>query len=114
MKIISWIADADSADKEVAVGGLGGSFAPGNRWQDFVDNCKPETHEYLEAIREYMLSQNKCVTAYDHQNSLGGVPMFEDGKVAIMSMRMWGDMMAAIKSTQDNQDYSYLDFWEQK
>ena len=39
------------------------------------------------------------------------VPLWSNGKVDTYSWRAWGDLMAAVWSSEDNKDYSYMDFY---
>ena len=46
-----------------------------------------------------------------HQNDPKGVPVFNDGTVAMFSFRAWGDLMAALWAEHEDCDYSYMDFY---
>ena len=46
-----------------------------------------------------------------HQNGAVAVPLWSNGKVDTYSFRSWGDLMAAVWSTEENKDYGYMDFY---
>ena len=111
MKVVEWISDNDTADRDCSIGGLGGWFSEGNRWEDYYDGMSDKLKPYALAIRESGIERGIRYTGHDHQNAEDGVPLFEDGTVGVFSFRAWGDFMAAIWSTEDNKDYSYMDFY---
>ena len=113
-KVIAWISYDNSRDKEEAVGGLGGYFnfhKGGMRWKDYINNWSDKGKSYIEAIRESVLERGSLMTGAEHQGSLNGVPLFDDGKIGSFSYRAWGDLMAAIWSEAENKDYNYMDFY---
>ena len=123
--VVAWISDAEASNKKEAVGGMGGWFGydeekcdadgrwakAGHRWKDYLEDWKPEVHPYLEAIRQDVVAKGIRLTGEQHQNHSEGVPLFNDGKVALFSFRGWGDLMAAIWSEAENKDYGYMDFY---
>lgn len=113
MKVIKWMAysqiEAEGMKKSVDL--FGGFFTDGMKWQDYLDNVHDRFHHYLEAIRESVLENNLRITGEEHQYSGAGVPVFDDGTVATMSFRGWGDIMAAIWSEAEGKDYNYMDFY---
>lgn len=115
-KIVKWITESDAAGKEDNnLGGLGGWFGcdkKGQRWPDYVNAYKEEVHQMLEELRKGIIENNVRWTGQEKQdNDYNTVPLWDDGSVTFYSWRGWGDLMAAVWSTQDNKDYSYLDFY---
>jgi hypothetical protein len=39
------------------------------------------------------------------------VPLFDDGKVGLFSMRGWADLMAAIATVKDKKWHGYMEFY---
>lgn len=92
-------------------GGLGGFFVLGMRWCDYLDALCEDGAAYAEALRSAILERKLKKTGHYHQNSYHGVPLFSDGTVAEFSFRAWGDIVAATWAEEEDQDYSYLDFY---
>lgn len=111
MRVIDWIGGEESNHREVSVGGMGGFFQNGMRWDAYIKSFLETFHPYLEAIREDVVKNGIEICGDEHQNSDRGVPLFENGTIGSFSFRAWGDLMAAIWSTERDQDYSYLDFY---
>lgn len=109
MKVSEWISYEDAESRECSIGGLGGWFDDGHRWEDYA--LQTEIPAYAEAIRESVIERQLRYTGGEHQNREDGVPLFENGTVGIFSYRAWGDLMAAIWSTKEDKDYSYMDFY---
>jgi len=90
---------------------MGGFFKHGMRWDDYTSKLSDKI-EYLEAIRKEVLRKNIRITSREHQSRVDpGVPFFSDGTALLFTMRAWGDLMAAIWSTEENEDYWYMDFY---
>jgi predicted esterase YcpF (UPF0227 family) len=118
--VIDWIRYG--SDKEDApVGGMGGWFnahlmekfdvekgemkenpnlKPPHTWEDYVGAHNKESHPYLEALKLEIVSNNIQATGDQHQNQ-GMTPLFSDNTVGEFSYRSWGDLMAAIYTTQE-------------
>ena len=118
IKVIKWISYEDAEIlskigmlKENNIGGLGGWFQDGHRWKDYIRRFKREAHPYQEALRREIIEKNIKYTGEEHQELSQGVPVFSDFTMATYSYRGWGDLMAAIWSTEENKDYSYVDFY---
>lgn len=111
MKVIDWIAYADSEKYTDSVGGWGGFFQNGMRWKDFINRYTDEAKPYYEAIRQDVIEKGIRFNGAGHQYSDNGVPLFEDNTVGTFSYRAWGDLMAAIWSEHENKDYNYMDFY---
>jgi len=120
--VVGWISDAAASGKEEAVGGFGGWFGyedrddeklvrTRHRWKDYIAIWQPEAQPYLEAIRASVIAKGLRLTGFQHQHDGDGVPLFSDGKVAMFSFRGWADLMAAIWSEVEDQDYGYMDFY---
>lgn len=113
MNIVEWITVNEAADKpEHGLGGMGGFFQDGMRWPEYLACFKPEAHPDLEELRASILTHRIRCTGDQRQNA-GGlvVPLWSDGTVDTYSWRAWGDLMAAVWSTADSRDYSYMDFY---
>lgn len=111
MKVVEWIPDTDCSRRECSVGGLGGFFRDGMRWKDYIGLVCDDDRKYLEAIRESVVSNGIRYSGETHQYGDSGVPLFSDGTVGQFSYRAWGDLMAAIWSTEEKRDYEYMDFY---
>jgi len=92
------------------LGSLGGWFQDGMRWKDYLERG-PVPAEHAEAVRRSVLEKQLREDGGFHQGEEEGVPVFTDGATALLSMRAWGDLMAAIWSEHDNRDYNYMDFY---
>jgi hypothetical protein len=111
MRVVEWVEDSEINDAEVSVGSLGGWFKDGMRWPDFIKRIKEEYRPYYEAIRVSVIENGYRHTGEYHQYGGEGVPVFEDGTIGSFSWRAWGDLMAAIWSTEEDKDYCYMDFY---
>ena len=112
IKIVYWISyDETTGKQENGLGGLGGWFAAGHRWEDYLNYFLPVAHPFLEVLRSEIIKRNLKCTGAQHQTNPEAVPVWGDGTVSIYSYRAWGDLMAAIWSTEDDKDYSYMDFY---
>ena len=109
--IIKWISRDESDNLPTSFGGLGGFFQNGMRWKDYIDSWKEEVHPYIEALREEIIKNKIKERGPWHQNDPKGVPMFSDNTVATFSFRAWGDLLAAIWSTEENRDSNYMEFY---
>jgi hypothetical protein len=117
-KVEHWISYAAASGKPEAVGGLGGWFGCGENhdlvkhtWQDYLDYWEESVHPYLEALKTDVLVSGRFLCGNQHQDDPSGVPMFDDGTVAVFSFRGWGDLMAAIKTVEDGKIHSYMEFY---
>jgi hypothetical protein len=68
-------------------------------------------HPLLEELRRSIIANNIRCTGEQHQNGAVAVPLWSNGKVDTYSFRAWGDLMAAVWSTEENKDYGYMDFY---
>lgn len=112
-KIIEFITYGEAEEKEEnGLGGMGGWFSDGHRWEDYIDGYNDEGKQLLEELRRAIIKNGIRCTGDQHQHSgYRSVPLWSDGKVDTYSYRAWGDLMAAIWSTEDDKDYSYMDFY---
>ena len=112
MKVIEWVAyDYDKPEyPQNALGGMGGWFQNGYRFKDYLEEYDESVHPYINAFREAVLEMKLKEGGDWHQN-WDGTPKFDDGTVSTFSYRAWGDIMAAIWSTEENKDYNYMDFY---
>jgi len=111
VKVEKMISSKEADKYDLSLGGMGGFFKRGMRWQDYIDSFMPKAHPYAEAFRKYVV-ENKIREGGDwHQYSPAGTPLFSDKTVGVFSYRAWGDIMAAIWSEEEDADYSYMDFY---
>lgn len=118
VKVKKWVSyELASQEIEIGelkvndIGGLGGWFEKGHRWNDYITKFKKRQRPYIESLRKEIINNNIKFAGSEHQERKDGVPVFSDGTVALYSYRAWGDLMAAIWSTEENRDYSYIDFY---
>lgn len=114
MKVIDWVSREDTQNLESSVGGLGGFFnweRKGMRWKDYLGQHDSKEHPHLEALRESIVEKDIRFGGDWHQNADQGVPLFEDNTVGSFSFRAWGDLLAAVWSEHEDQDYDYMDFY---
>jgi len=110
MKVIRCIDSDKAEDKKTSFGGLGGWFDDGMRWKDYLESWTDKVREYAEATREYIVANGIRTTGSEHQDE-GWEFLYDDGTVSSFSFRAWGDLMAAIWSEEENEDYNYMDFY---
>lgn len=111
MKVSKWISYDEAEKKTPVIDFMGGFFDDGMRWQDYVDNYDPKYIPYFEALKADIVEKKLKQGGDWHQNYEEGVPEFEDGAVAMFSYRAWGDLLAAIWSSEESKDYCYMDFY---
>ncbi len=111
VKVIKWGADEEFYGKPESISCLGGFFSEGMRWTDYISEFDEKYHPYLEAVRESVIENRKLTTGECHQDDEEGVPMFDDGTIVALSWRAFGDLMAAIWSTELDMDLEYMDFY---
>ena len=119
MKIEKWITYDEAEGKtENGLGGMGGWFGTtetgwdaGHRWKDYLDNYQAEVHPMLEELRRSIIEHKIRCTGMEHQNGVHAIPLWDNGRVDTYSYRAWGDLMAAVWSTEDDKNYSYMDFY---
>lgn len=104
LTVVDWISYDEAEKRETSIGGLGGSFQFGDRWEDLYD----EPDEYADALRAAIIRDNIRHGGDWHQDC--GCPVFSDGTVGSFSMRAWGDFLAAVWSSHDDVHYGYTDF----
>lgn len=113
-RVESWISYFEADEYEKSIGGWGGWFngeEKGQRWKDFIEAVEPIKRPYYEAVREAAILHGLRFSGSIHQQSENGAPLFDDDTVGQFTMRAWGDLMAAIWSEEDDEDYSYMDFY---
>lgn len=107
--VIGWISNAGIETTEVVdVGGWGGVFREGDRWNDYIANIGDTFVAHHEALRRAIIARGLRRGGDWHQNSQDGVPVFDDGAIGTFSFRAWGDLMAATWAEEDGRDYSYM------
>jgi hypothetical protein len=113
IEVVEWISydTAKDSDMEQSVGGLGGFFKNGMRYQDYADTYTDEGKPYIEALRQEILGKGIKHGGDWHQEHERGVPVFSDGTYATFSYRGWGDLLAAIWAEEEGKDYCYMDFY---
>lgn len=112
MKVIKWISYEEAIKMpNSGIGGSGGWFQHRMRWRHYLEKFTVEGLPYVEALRASIIEQGLKYTGHEHQNEPDGVPVFETGEVATYTFRAWGDLMAAVWSTEEEKDYNYMDFY---
>ena len=111
LEVVKWVSNDEAEKLSCSFGGMGGFFNDGMRWKDFLDAFIPESHQYAEALRRDIIKRRIKECGLWHQENENGVPVFSDGTVAMFSFRAWGDLLAAIWSTEENRDSNYLEFY---
>jgi len=112
IKVVAWSRDK-AENMEASYSGMGGFFDKGMRWKDYV-KAVLEQHwslERAEALRKSIIENNIRRGGDWHQYDDEGTPIFSDGTCCTLTFRAWGDLLAAIWSTEDNIDYGYMDFY---
>ena len=94
----------------MALNWWGGFFQHGMRWNDYLDAFEESLHPHLEAARRSAVDNRITATGAQHQND-GVTPVFSDGRHFAMTMRSWGDFMAAVWSEEEDRDMCYMDFY---
>lgn len=67
--------------------------------------------EIVQLIGDEVVKHGYAFSGQAHQNSSTGVPVFSDGTCLRASMRAWGQIMAAIYSSIEGINLSYMDFY---
>lgn len=112
LKVVKWITYAEAEGTlEHVLGGWGGRIEAGARWKDYVADFKDEARPLLEELRRSIIANKIRCTGYEAQNGYAAVPVWSNGTVDLYSFRAWGDLMAAVWSTEEDKDYGYMDFY---
>lgn len=109
LRVDRWVRYEDAPASAEEIGGLGGWFGVGDRWDTFIRGFNPDVAAHYEALRSDIVSRNIWKAGDWHQDE--GTPVFSDGWVGSFSFRAWGDLMAAIWSTELDRDFCYMDFY---
>lgn len=70
-------------------------------FEDYLNEFEEELHPYILALKEEIINNNIQLTGEQHQHSSNGVPIFNDGTCSTFSYRSWGDLMAAIYTSEE-------------
>ena len=110
--VVAWVSEDDvDCDGDDAITWFGGYFVPPMRWEDYLDNTGDSQKPYVEAVRKSVVENKIFLCGDEHQNNHDSIPEFNDGKFLALSMRAWGDLMAAIWAEERDRDYHYLEFY---
>lgn len=116
LSVVRWASWEEAEKLPLKCEWMGGWFGfreRGQRWKDyltmFVDEGSGTMAPYVEAVREKVLADGLRKCGGWHQEK--GCPVFSDGTTMMLSMRAWGDLMAAIWSEKENRDYHYMHFY---
>jgi len=110
-KIVKFTTYEKAEGKPEYLGGLGGFFNDGMRWGDYLERFVGSVHEDLEQLRAGIIANEIKCTGQAHQDVDEAVALWDDGSVSTYSYRGWGDLMAAIWSTEEDKDYNYMAFY---
>jgi hypothetical protein len=112
--LVTWQSydSLDTHEGGVNLDDLGGSysFEKGMRWPDYVAGYAAEWQPYMEAIRHSIIKRAVWAGGDWHQYSANGVPVV-GGHFMSCTFRSWGDLVAAVWSSELNRDFSYIDFY---
>ena len=115
MKVIKFLTwDEIDGLEEEGYGGLGGDFKKGMRWKDYINQFKDEYIADLENLKLAIVDNRIRYSAMEYRiNSkpCRAIPLWDNGKIDTYTMRGFCDLMAAIWSQEDNNDYGYMDFY---
>lgn len=111
MDVSKWVSYSEADKLPQSFGGMGGFFNDGMRWKDYLDVWEESVYPYIEALRADIIKRGIREFGPWHQDSPEGAPVFSDGTAATFSYRAWGDLLAAIWSTEDDRDYNYMSFY---
>jgi hypothetical protein len=122
IKFKDWIlSNKKELYSENSLGGLGGWFNgfylhekdkigiyKNHTWEDYVVNLTENEKAYAECLKKEILKLNIRVTGEDHQHIM--IPLFSDNTFSFFSYRAWGDLMAAIFTTDEN-PLTYMEYY---
>jgi len=112
IKVIKWSKLKKTKNIKTSAGCImGGFFYNGMRWKDYIKTFSNEVKPYLFALKKEIILKKIRYSGEQHQCGSNGVPVFNDNTRGCFSFRAWGDLMAAIWSTEEDNDYSYMDFY---
>jgi hypothetical protein len=113
MKIKKFITYSEAEKyNENELSGWGGYFKKGMRWEDYLNRFTEKGKPFAELLRKAIIKNKiKCTGAEHQHSSIKSVALWDDDTVSVFSYRGWGDLMAAIWSTEENKDYRYMDFY---
>lgn len=111
ISVVQMIPYDEAEGKPCSLGGMGGFFDRGMRWEQILECYSAGGREYCEAFRKYILENCLKRGGDFHQEDAAGAPLFSDGTVGSFSYRGWGDFLAGVWSEAENKDYTYMDFY---
>lgn len=91
--------------------GSSSSFKEGMRWPDYRAGYDAEWHPYIEAVRQSIIKNEIWAGGDWHQYSPNGLPVVANSHFMRCSFRSWGNLMAAVWSSELNRNFSYMDFY---
>lgn len=110
--VAKWATYDEALELPESFGGMGGFFHDGMRWGDYIGVFCREVHKYAEALRASIIEKGiKECGPWHQDSSVNGAPIFSDGTAATFSYRAWGDLLAAVWSTEENRDSNYMEFY---
>lgn len=112
MTKITWITSNEGEKRqENGIGGTGGFFKDGMRFNDYLEQFSEEGQKLVKQLQDSIIKERIWIGGDGHQLGDECVPMWPDGTVATYSYRAWGDLMAAVWSTEHDKDYNYMSFY---
>jgi hypothetical protein len=111
MDVVKWVSYTEADKLPIAFGGLGGFFREGMRWGEYLGAWEESAYPYIEALRADIIKRGIKECGPWHQKDPEGAPVFSDGTSATFSYRAWGDLLAAIWSTEEDRDSHYMEFY---
>lgn len=112
-RVLGWISyhSVGTRDDLTDVGCWGGDIKPGDKWADYIALIDAPAVPHHEALRRAIVERGLRRGGDWHQYGPDGVPVFDDGAIALFSFRGWGDLLAASWAEPDGRDYGYMDFY---
>ena len=107
IKLKSWenAKNLTSNKKNIAISGSD------RNWKEYIKSVPIEYIEHYNALRESIIEQDMRMSGNSHQYGFEGIPLFNDGTIALFSFREWGCLLSAIWSTEHKKQYDYMNFY---
>lgn len=96
LTIVSWHGEEDipSLDDPKVWSCCGGIWRDDPPWELYIGEWSEAARPHLECLKAHIVENGIRNGGFWHQAE--GIPQFSDGVYLFLSMRAWGDLMAAI------------------
>jgi hypothetical protein len=108
--VVDWISYESADTYPISFEDRNIYWDKGMRWIDYFTCLDKYEKQYAQALYKEMTENNIKITGYEHITSSCGIPKFSDGTVAMMAIRDFAKLQAAIWSEKENFNYGYTDF----